>query len=56
MVELRDHLMESLPSKFKPSSELLNLRKIQQALAKQKNYTNADLVLKDIKKIEKRDF
>lgn len=34
-------LEEELPNIFKPSAELLNLKKIQLSLAKQKNYTEA---------------
>ena len=53
--ELHIYLQNSIPLKYKPSSELLNLRKIQAALAKQKNYTEADKVLKDIKKMERHE-
>lgn len=44
MKELEDYskqLEEELPNIFKPSAELLNLKKIQLSLAKQKNYTEA---------------
>ena len=33
--------MEEKPSKFKESAQLLNLRKIEQELAKQENYMEA---------------
>ena len=34
--ETRDYLEAHTPHKFKPSAELLNLRKIEQVLSKQK--------------------
>ena len=39
--ENRQHLEETLPMTFKFSAELLNMRKIQTNLAKQKNYQEA---------------
>lgn len=41
LTEYSKKLEEELPDIFKPSSELLNLQKIQLSLAKQKNYTEA---------------
>ena len=43
-LELHAYLEATISKKFKPSSELLNLRKIQQVLAKQKNFTEAKRV------------
>lgn len=37
----RKNLEENLPTDFKFSAELLNLRSIQKSLAKQKNYQDA---------------
>lgn len=39
--EYSNELEKELSEIFKPSSELLNLKKIQISLAKQKNYTEA---------------
>ncbi len=49
-------LEKDLPTNFKPSAELLNLRKIQLSLAKQKNYTEAHQVQFRSNKQEKREM
>lgn len=51
--EYRNSLEEKLPIKFKPSPELLNLRKIQVSLAKQKEYKEAHQVQVRAQKLEK---
>lgn len=51
--EYRNSLEEKLPIKFKPSPELLNLRKIQVNLAKQKDYKEAHQVQVRAQKLEK---
>lgn len=62
MKALDDYSMDlekDLPNTFKPSAELLNLRKIQLSLAKQKNYTEAHSVQvrsNGLEKRERRDF
>lgn len=40
----RQHLEATLPAKYKQSTELLNLRKIQEQMARQKNYQQAHQV------------
>ena len=40
----RQDLEAKLPNQYKQSAELLNLRKIQANLAKQKNYQEAHVV------------
>ena len=54
--QLADKLDKELPLKPKPSSELLNLMKIQQALAKQKAYGEAKAVKKKIRQIESNEL
>ena len=44
MAELRDYLEATLNLKYMPSSDVLNLRKIEKGLSKQKNYTEAKRV------------
>ena len=44
-----------MPTKYKPSCDLLNLRKIQQVLSKQKNYTEAKRVQKEVAIQEKKE-
>ena len=51
--EYRNSLEQKLPIKFKPSPELLNLRKIQLSLAKQKEYKEAHQVQVRAQKLEK---
>ena len=51
--EYRVQLEEKLPIKFKPSPELLNLRRIQVNLAKQKEYKEAHEVQVRAQKLEK---
>eukprot|EP00347_Sterkiella_histriomuscorum_P007317 403349412 len=53
--ELRMYLEQSISLQFKPSPELLNLRKIQQTLSKQKNYTEAKKVQKVVKELEEKE-
>ena len=56
--DLQDYshqLEETIPNNFKPSAELLNLRKIQFNLAKQKEYAEAHNVQVKCNKIEKRE-
>lgn len=59
MSELNDYskeLEQDLPDIFKPSSELLNLKKIQISLAKQKNYTEAHQVQVRANAMEKKEL
>lgn len=53
--DFRNRLEETLPIKFKPSPELLNLRKIQISLAKQKEYKEAHQVQTRAQKTEKQE-
>ena len=56
--ELEDYSAEldkSLPNIFKPSAELLNMRKIQLNLAKQKNYAEAHSVQVRCNQMEKKE-
>lgn len=56
--ELDDYsaeLEKSLPNIFKPSAELLNMRKIQLNLAKQKNYSDAHAVQVRCNQMEKKE-
>ena len=56
--ELDDYSSEldkSLPNIFKPSAELLNMRKIQLNLAKQKNYAEAHSVQVRCNQMEKKE-
>ena len=56
--ELEDHsaeLEKTLPNIFKPSAELLNMRKIQLNLAKQKNYAEAHSVQVRSNQMEKKE-
>ena len=56
--ELEDYsgeLEKSLPNIFKPSAELLNMRKIQLNLAKQKNYSEAHAVQVRSNQMEKKE-
>jgi|JI10StandDraft_1071094.scaffolds.fasta_scaffold1392032_1 hypothetical protein len=49
-------LEEELPNIFKPSAELLNLKKIQLSLAKQKNYTEAHQVQVRANQMERKEL
>lgn len=51
----RKDVETTIPVKFKPSPELLNLRKIQISLAKQKEYKEAHQVQTRAQKIEKQE-
>ncbi|CAI2376064.1 unnamed protein product [Moneuplotes crassus] len=53
--EWKEKLDERIPIKFKPSSELLNLRRIQINLAKQKEYKEAHQVQIRAQKLEKEE-
>lgn len=53
--EYRGSLEGKLPDKFKPSPELLNLRRIQVNLAKQKEYSEAHQVQVRAQKLEKQE-
>ena len=48
-------LEQKLPSTFKQSAELLNLRKIQKDLAKQKNYEDAHQVQQRAQMLEEKE-
>ena len=52
----RNSLDDKIPVKFKPSSELLNLRRIQVNLAKQKEYKEAHQVQIRAQKLEKLEI
>ena len=54
--EWRNNLDDKIPVKFKPSSELLNLRRIQVNLAKQKEYKEAHQVQIRAQKLEKLEM
>lgn len=54
--EWRSKLDEKIPIKFKPSSELLNLKRIQVNLAKQKEYKEAHQVQVRAQKLEKSEI
>lgn len=53
--QYRKELEEKVPIKFKPSPELLNLRKIQVSLAKQKEYKEAHQVQVRAQKLEESE-
>lgn len=53
--ENRQTLEEQLPLTFKFSAELLNLRKIQQNLAKQKDYQEAHQVQQKANQVEEQE-
>jgi hypothetical protein len=53
--EYRNGLEEKIPVKFKPSPELLNLKKIQGNLARQKEYKEAHQVQVRGQKLEKQE-
>lgn len=53
--ENRTQLEQSLPMNFKFSAELLNLRKIQTNLAKQKNYQDAHSVQMRANELEEHE-
>jgi len=53
--ETRAYLETTMPVQFKPSADLLNLRKIESVLSKQKNYTEAKRVQKTVRELEKRE-
>ena len=53
--EWKEKLDEKIPIKFKPSSELLNLRRIQINLAKQKEYKEAHQVQIRAQRLEKEE-
>lgn len=55
MAELRESLERQLPPKAKLSPELLNLRKIQESLAKQKDYAEAHRVQQRVFEQEKQE-
>lgn len=55
MEELQNYLENSLSLRYKPSGELLNMRKIQQVLSKQKNYTEAERIQKTVIQLEKKE-
>mmetsp|Transcript_2876 Transcript_2876/g.4903 ORF Transcript_2876/g.4903 Transcript_2876/m.4903 type:complete len:205 (-) Transcript_2876:41-655(-) len=53
--QLKRVFESSHANKFKPSSQLLNLRKIEQQLSKQQNFTEAERVKRDVGKLESRE-
>lgn len=53
--EERNRLEDKVPIKFRPSPELLNLRRIQVNLAKQKEYSEAHQVQVRAQKLEKQE-
>ena len=53
--EYRNKIEEKVPNKFKPSPELLNLRRIQVNLANQKEYSEAHQVQVRAQKLEKKE-
>jgi hypothetical protein len=53
--EFRIRIEDKIPIKFKPSSELLNLTKIQKSLAKQKEYKEAHDVQVRAQRLEKEE-
>lgn len=55
MEELQIYLQNSMTTRYRPSAELLNLRKIQQVLSKQKNYTEAKRIQQTVVKLEKKE-
>lgn len=55
MEELQVYLQNSMTTRYRPSAELLNLRKIQQVLSKQKNYTEAKRIQQTVVKLEKKE-
>lgn len=55
MKDLRDELENQISNVPKPSPELLNLRKIQESLAKQKDYAEAHKVQQRALEIEKQE-
>ena len=55
MAELRQYLEETISIKYKPSCDVLNLRKIEYHLSKQKNYTEAKKVQKTLKALIKKE-
>ncbi len=55
MADLRNSLEQQLPPKPKLSPELLNLKKIQESLAKQKDYAEAHKVQQRAFELEKQE-
>ena len=55
LMDLRNSLEEKLPLKFKYSSELLNLLKMQNGLAKQKKYAEAHQIQQRCNKKEQQE-
>jgi hypothetical protein len=65
MHELRSYLERTLPTQYKPNAELLNLRKTEDVLAKQKklvsfifyccSYQEAKRVMIMVKSLEERE-
>ena len=53
--DLRLYLEQSTPLQAKPSPEILNMRKIQGHLSKQKNYTEAEKVQKVVRELEEKN-
>jgi hypothetical protein len=53
--ELRQYLEQATSLQAKPNPEILNLRKIQQHLSKQKNYTEAEKVQKVVMDLEAKN-
>ena len=51
----RQHLESTLPAKYKQSTELLNLRRIQQENAKQKKYQDAHQVQVRAQELEEKE-
>ena len=53
--DLRLYLEQSISMQAKPSPEILNMRKIQSHLSKQKNYTEAEKVQRVVRELEDKN-
>ena len=56
MQDLEAYLQSTLVLSVKPTTDILNLIKIQEHMWKQKNYTEAKKVNTDIKKLQQKQF
>lgn len=54
MEEFEKEIEESIGFKQKQSSEVINLKKIEQSLARQQNYVEAHRVQKQIQELERQ--
>ena len=56
LLVLKDYLKETLVPKMRPTSDILNMRRIEEQLRSQKNYPEAKKVMKVIKNLEAQEM